>query len=202
MSLITKQNLAKLLFESGMIVFSVFLALFINEYRKDIQTEHYKNKALAKIKVELTQNLRTLEGYQAHHAQVLQKLESLGGDDLTGRLQEKNNVVELIMSETMSDGLIQEILDDTAWQAFRSSSAYAEVEFERVMRLSKVYTTQARGVEASLQTVIDILYARESLQPENSIVTLQLLTNAMRELLAQEIYLIALYQKTLSEIRF
>ena len=202
MSLITKQNLAKLLFESGMIVFSVFLALFINEYRKDIQTEHYKNKALAKIKVELTQNLRTLEGYQAHHAQVLQKLESLGGDDLTGRLQEKNNVVELIMSETMSDGLIQEILDDTAWQAFRSSSAYAEVEFERVMRLSKVYTTQARGVEASLQTVIDILYARESLQPENSIVTLQLLTNAMRELLAQEIYLIALYHKTLSEIRF
>lgn len=202
MSLITKQNLAKLLFESGMIVFSVFLALFINEYRKDIQTEHYKNKALAKIKVELTQNLRTLEGYQAHHAQVLQKLESLGGDDLTRRLQEKSNVVELIMSETMSDGLIQEILDDTAWQAFRSSSAYAEVEFERVMRLSKVYTTQARGVEASLQTVIDILYARESLQPENSIVTLQLLTNAMRELLAQEIYLIALYQKTLSEIRF
>lgn len=202
MSLISKQNLAKLLFESGMIVFSVFLALFINEYRKDIQTEHYKDQALAKIKVELTQNLRTLEGYQVHHEQVLKKLEALGNEGLASHLPAGSNVIELIMSETMSDGLIQEILDDTAWQAFRTSSAYAEVEFERVMRLSKVYSTQARGVEASLQTVIDTLYARESLQPENSVVTLQLLTNSMRELLAQEIYLIALYQKTLSEIRF
>ena len=49
----TKQSVLKLVFESVLIIFSILLALFLNEYRGQLKENQQKELAIQMVKIEL-----------------------------------------------------------------------------------------------------------------------------------------------------
>jgi hypothetical protein len=58
---LTKQAILKLAFESVLIVFSVLLALFLNEYRGQLKENQQKELAIKMVRIELESNLKALK---------------------------------------------------------------------------------------------------------------------------------------------
>lgn len=71
------EKLVKVAFESSLIVFSVLLALFLNEYREQLKEERERDRAMQLIMVELKSNLTVLKQWIPYHQQVVKNLDEL-----------------------------------------------------------------------------------------------------------------------------
>ncbi len=101
----------------------------------------------------------------------------------------------------MPRGIFERLINDSAWQALKSSNAFSNIDFDTMLSLSKVYNLQATGVESVLKVILETLASREALRKKDLEVTLLLLRNGFNELVLQEIFLIKNYEATLIEIR-
>ena len=77
MALLTKEKSLKLAFESGLIIFSVMLALFLDEYRSSLKEQAATQKALTNIEMEMNTNLDVLKRWQTYHQQVHQNIDTV-----------------------------------------------------------------------------------------------------------------------------
>ncbi len=194
----TKQNTLKLFFESALIIFSVLLALFLNEYRGQLKEEQHKKVAMQMLKVELQSNLEALNEWRPYHQKVLKNLnDALNLNDSSSKLFTENGV--LIWS-LMPKGVVQRVIDNGSWQTLKSSNVLSTVGLNTMLTLSKLYKHQAQGVESTLNNILAILSARESLKRENQRSTIILLRNAFNEVVSQEIFLIKKIEQALVEI--
>ncbi len=64
---LNRQNILKMVFESALIIFSVLLALFLNEYRGQLKENQAKKQALQMVKIELKANLETINEWYPYH---------------------------------------------------------------------------------------------------------------------------------------
>jgi len=194
----TKQNTIKLVFESALIIFSVLLALFLNEYRGQLKEEQHKKVAMQMIKVELKSNLESLNEWRPYHEKVLKNLnEALNPNVSNSELFTENGV--LIWS-LMPKGVVQGVIDNGSWQMLKASNVLSTVDLKTMLTLSKLYKHQAQGVESTLKNILTILSARESLERKNQRSTIILLRNAFNEMVSQEDFLIKKYEQALIEI--
>ncbi len=196
---LTKQNVLKLSFESGLIVLSVLLALFLNEYRSQLKDDRLTEQALMKVANELKTNTETVKGWLPHHKEILNNLQdALENDSIKTSLLNKS---EVSFRSLMPRGIFERLINDSAWQALKSSNAFSNIDFDTMLSLSKVYNLQATGVESVLKVILETLASREALRKKDLEVTLLLLRNGFNELVLQEIFLIKNYEATLIEIR-
>ena len=196
---LTKQNVLKLSFESGLIVLSVLLALFLNEYRSQLKDDRLTEQALMKVANELKTNTETVKGWLPHHKEILNNLQdALENDSIKTSLLNKSVVS---FRSLMPRGIFERLINDSAWRALKSSNAFSNIDFDTMLSLSKVYNLQATGVESVLKVILETLASREALRKKDLEVTLLLLRNGFNELVLQEIFLIKNYEATLIEIR-
>ena len=195
----TRRDLFKLIIESGLIVFSVFLGLGLNELRSNYKMNLQVERAIEKITVELKNNLETVNAWLPYHQQVLNNFENAfnkSKDPHHYFSADRNELWQL-----MPKGVVQALIDDTAWQSFRVSSVFSNLQFDRMVILSKIYKLQKEGVEVTIKRISDVLISRESLRAQNARENLILLKYAFAELVAQETYLIKSLNTTLDELK-
>jgi len=194
----TKQNILKLIFESILIIFSVLLALFLNEYRGQLKENQQKELVIKIVKIELKSNLEILNEWRPYHEKVLNNLnEALNSNSTNSTLFTEKGVFTWSL---MPNGVVQRVIDNGSWQTLKSSSISSTIEFNTMFTLSQLYKQPAQGVESTLNRVLKIISARESLEQKNQRSTIILLRNTFNEMVSQEIFLIKKYEQALIEI--
>ena len=199
--LFSKRNVLKFTFESALIVGSILFALFLDEYRGQLEQDRLRDRALATVSNEIKRNLELVEEGIPNHQSILEKLDKALRDE-SYKVQLLTNNISLSLSNLiMPDGVSSSgWVDDSAWLALRFSSAFSNLDFDTVLVLSKVYNSQESGIEGTLEDVLTLLSSRELLEKENIDITLTLLRNIFHELVAQEEYILLRYKNALSEI--
>lgn len=200
MKLLTKEKALKLVFESGLIIFSVMLALFLDEYRSNLKEQAATQKALTNIEMEMTTNLEVLKRWQKYHEQVYVNIDgALKSEEMDSSKFIRDGMLHYY--SVMPNGVVQELIDDSAWQAFRSTQRFSNLEFETILSLSKVYKLQQSGVQNTLEQILmnfsDSDFFEQSKLKQNLIV----LKRAFGEIASQEEYLIFEYQKALKHLK-
>ena len=133
-----------------------------------------------------------------NHEKVLKNLnEALNSNSTNSRLFTENGVFKWSL---MPNGVVQRVIDSGSWQTLKSSSISSTIEFNTMFTLSQLYKHQAQGVESTLNRILKIISARESLEQNNQRSTIILLRNTFNEMVSQEIFLIKKYEQALIEI--
>lgn len=192
-----RANIIKVLFESGLIVFSVLLALFLSEMHSQVKKDQERVRALQLIKAELTANKVLLEQWQPYHREILKRVElAISSPSLSVEIAEQRNFILTLMP----NGLVQEMLRNAAWDALKQSGISSNMQIETISSLAALYNLQAVSIEATLFRLSDIFYTRESVGKGNLEETLYLMRNLLQELIAQEQFMIEIYEEGITEI--
>jgi len=199
MAVFTKEKWMTLLFESGLIIFSVMLALFLDEYRVNLKQEKATQKALSNLKQEMKANLSVIEKWQKYHSQVYTNIDKvLKSAEINEAEFVKDEAVHFY--SVMPNGVVQELIDDSAWQAFRNSGYFSNLDFEDTITISRVYNLQNSGVMNTLQIIFDRFSSAEFLERAKLRRNLIILRSAFQELASQEVYLIEKYNQALKQL--
>lgn len=190
---LSKQNTLKLVFESILIVFSVLLALLLNEYKGYLKEKQQRQLVIEMIQAELISNLNILNEQLPYHEEVLNNLNSaLDSDSLRNTLITDSGVV---LWSLIPRGVVQKLVDDTSWQTAKSSTIFSSLELTFIFEMSELYRAQELGIESTLKNILSILSSRESLDTKQLNDTLLLLRNAFGEIVSQERFLIEMYKQ-------
>ncbi|MFY8298085.1 hypothetical protein AAEU28_04720 [Pseudoalteromonas sp. SS15] len=192
-----RANIIKVLFESGLIVFSVLLALFLSEMHSQVKKDQEKVRALQLIKAELTTNKALLEQWRPYHQQVLANVES--AITKPPEFLDSSKQRAFILSQ-MPNGLVQDMLRNSAWDALKQSGISSNMRIETISALNTLYRFQTLSIEATLTRLGDIFYSRESVREAYLLETLYLMRNLLQELTAQEEFMIINYQNAIKDI--
>lgn len=141
--------LPRVLFESALIVFSVLLALALDEWRDERATASRAREAVAAITAELQANRSATERARDFHRGIHATLKSLASEK------------QLPGPETYLGGMFNPArLLDTAWTAARDAGAIDNMPFPVVLKLSRVYEWQASysslGTEIATDVYLDM----------------------------------------------
>lgn len=193
-----KKSIIKIVFESSLIIFSVLLALFLNEYRGQLKAEEERVRALQMIEVELSTNQKILNKWAPNHEKLINifdnAIEQLEHTPL--ETDPRGFILGL-----MPNGLIQDLISHSAWESLQHVNSNISLDIETTFLIAKVYKLQQLGVEQTLNRFVEVFNSRESMRAENLKETLYLLKSTLQELHAQEKDLAHAYQKTLTELK-
>jgi hypothetical protein len=163
--------------ESGLIIFSVLLALILTEF---INTQHEKSQTkelLTNIKDELVKNKHNEEEQYLYEKGILKRIDSA----LTNpSFQQKiliNN--EFNFKLIIPNGVIYHDLSKVAWQVGQTHNIFPKVDFKLVEKLTDIYDNQAR-IDKLEDKVGGLLLSYESRKPENIRQTLILVRDNYR----------------------
>lgn len=193
-----KQNILKIGFESSLIIFSVLLALVLNEYRGQLKTEKEKARAMQMIEREINNNVTIINNWIPYHDQVITAF-----DDAINELAENptDKRPRDYILRLMPKGLVQEVVSRSAWDSLQQVSASVSLDIETIFLVSKVYKLQEIGVEHTLMRLIEIMNSREAMRNSNLEETLYLMKATLQELVAQERQLVYVYEKALTDLK-
>lgn len=196
MKILKKESILKLGFESILIVFSVMFALMLDEYRVSWNLAVSTEKALSNVQQEIAANLAVVEKWHEYHLRVSENIEKVLEVEA---IQESEFLRQggVHFFKVIPNGVVQELIDDSAWLAFKSSESFSNLDFETQLTLSKVYKLQNIGVQKSLQLILNDLTSREFLDLNLLKQNLIILRRHFAEITSQEGYLISHYKKTL-----
>lgn len=144
----TKQMLKSALFESTFVVLGVVLALAANEWRTNYAEDKAAKNALNEIQQEIESNQALVEASRVYHASLLETLYSLSYK------KEKPDI------KLFSKGFVSPAkITDTAWTSALNTGVLENIEYDKVLELSRVYDLQIRYVRQS-NSIGDIIYER------------------------------------------
>lgn len=134
--------------ESALIVFSILIALGVNEWRMRVADEAEKQRALAAVYAELVDNLEIVEGLPEYHGAIAQAIASLideagaNPDSAARTPYEAFTGIEVLRPAIISDRLPQAV----AWDLAIQRGAAARFDYETARSLSVIYDSQTKGV--------------------------------------------------------
>lgn len=190
----------RVLVESVLIVFSILLALFFDEWRNERNLAEQRDRAIADIHAEIVLNLAAVEGVVGYHRTVR---DSLGA--LLRRLGQDSGAEASaweLAQDAAPNGIQRPGVTSTAWQTAAASEALALLDIGLTNRLGSLYDIQARGIESTVQRVQDLLFDPILFDPGRSIAVLRVLQALANEMAGQELYLAERYREILAEPSF
>ena len=161
------------LFESILIVFSVMLALFLNQVVENINTTKQKEKAIERISTELERNLAVLENWIDIHNNMKNRTEQIiagESDSLKQQLLEQPNFNLILL--TGGQSIIDSNLSSSAWEIAKSTRVVNEFDFDTVEMLTGVYALQDVIFNQTLQDISSTYFERETHDLDNLDATL------------------------------
>lgn len=183
----SKPHLRKMFKESSLIVFSVLVALFINQLASDFQTRKKKDEAIRRIEAELTSNRTNIKNVIHIHKALLSKLEALeAGQDSTLRyalLKSKGFDMKLIY-----DGVSlwpAKTISITSWEAAKSTGIISEFDYSDVERYTAYYDVMQILTQKSVHDLIAALFVT-FLNEDEMDIAIRGATTRLNEVISQE----------------
>ena len=190
------------LLEGALIVFSVLLALFLNQMAENIKTKHAKETAVDGIQKELERNLSIVQEWNKRHSEILDLVSALRSgkrDSLKQRLQ--NGQLFKIQLITNNKSIIDANLSNTAWETAKSTQIIAEFRYETVEKLTDVYALQDILINTTLKKITDTYFDRRTHNLDNLEATLTQFQLGFAEMIGQENLITELYREAIEELK-
>lgn len=194
-----KKSLIKYLIEALLIVFSVLLALLLNEYRENLKQKKVIRKNLQSIEEEMRSNLSVINDWIPYHQQVLNNIE---------RAIESDSIQNLLITDRGFDifqiapkGIFQNTMSQTAWNVGQGSGIIGNLDYETVYLLSKTYDLQENSVKRSIEEILRELFSKEAIQSSNVKETLILLYTKFKILGELEVSLKGSIETSLKQLQ-
>lgn len=183
--------LPRALFESALIVFSVLLALVLNEWRAEAKQRSRVNQALSAIRAEIQANRRLVADARQYHLKLV--------DSFSAAEDEGAETPDL---EVVTRGLLAPApVLRTAWNSTLESGLANGVQYETVLRLSGLYARQDQydSVNRALSQELYGIVMREGF--DSMIEEYTNFTSVIRDSANREQFLLDHYDRVLEELR-
>ncbi|PKV53064.1 hypothetical protein ATE84_5198 [Aquimarina sp. MAR_2010_214] len=153
-----ESRILKLLMESGLIVFSVLLALIISEWRNNYNEKVKTEKILENINKEVAENQKFLKTLIPYHNQVSEKIKHIiKNDSLESNLFTDDGFA---FGEFASNGIMQGTLNDIVWTVAKTDKISNRISLDKSRVLYEVYEQQ-QAINITIRRIIDFLSSRE-----------------------------------------
>ena len=188
----------KLGIESLLIIFSVLLALFLNEYRASNKEEEKTVLVMHSIRKELEANHQIIETWHKNHTAILQNIQEYRNrpQDYDGLIKGNQLQIQYLFNEEF----IPNVVRSTAWETAKTTGLVQNFDLSLTNKLSDVYDLQRLGAMSTLQKLTNLITERETHLREHVPSTLVLLEFSMHELVGQENLLLTSYKDALKEL--
>jgi hypothetical protein len=190
----------RILVESVLIVFSILVALFVDEWRDQRHLDEQRDRALSDIHSEIVLNLGAIDSVVDYHLTIRDSLGVLLQRLATDERVERS-AWELAMGAAPA-GIQRPDVTSIAWQTAAASEAVALLDIGLTNRLGSLYDIQAKGVESTVLRVQDLLFDPILFDPARSVAVLRVLQALAQELAGQELYLAQRYREILADPAF
>lgn len=134
--------LPKIVAESVLIVFSILLALAVDQWREEEKERELVRQSLQSFRQEMKQNKMRLDDIVPYHTGIRAMLIELQSSGAIGSRAELQSTIGI-------EGLRPPFLLDTAWKTAMATGALTIMDYETVSALSMTYTLQDRFREYS-----------------------------------------------------
>lgn len=129
----TRDSLRKAFFEAFFVVFGVILALGANEWRQNAAADRHADEALAKIEAEIDANRDLVRASLEYHERQV------------ALLAERMKAGEPVYPREFPKGFVFPAqVSHTAWEVAKETGAISNMDYDTVLRLSKVYAAHDR----------------------------------------------------------
>lgn len=193
-----RQNLLRFGSEAILIIFSLLLALILNEYRNNLNEKKLTSRYLDRLKEELVSNQNILEELLPYHKEVLINCRKAYASDSVRSTLFSDGKLDLF--QLAPKGLIKEIPSSVAWDITMQSGLSRNFEFDLLYLLSKTYQQQELVMNSTLQKLADKVFDPSINSIENQDHTFYFFSMSTNELYAQELSLLDLINATLEKI--
>lgn len=147
--------LPRLVVESVVVVFSILLALVVNEWRQERTREARKERSMDAIRMELAHNYRALQEVHPYHTQLADTLRQL-----------VNRGAESVSPGIRPRGWILPVdLVSAAWSAAQSTGTTGQFRYPVLLSVSRAYEEQSefrRRVDGIFSAVMSMALNRGS----------------------------------------
>lgn len=196
-----RREVSRWFLEGALIVFSVLIALVIDEAVEKRKMRIERLGAIERITQELESNAEILERWRERHGELSRRLGAIVADpDAPARDR-------LLVSGYFDLGVvfggesfIDATLSSSAWEATRTKGLVSELSWSTVQRLADTYALQRIVSEHTVARFSELYFERETHRPEaldGTLIQFQLLVG---ELTAQEATLAHLYGEALAHL--
>ncbi|MEM9340076.1 MAG: hypothetical protein AAGA66_15175 [Bacteroidota bacterium] len=191
-----KIDIRYLVIEALLIVFTVSLALALNEWRTNVKERKIENKVLKNIVSEITSNKKDLESKLLYHQQTARNIGAyLSSDSLWSTLSYRS-AVEAI-SLMMPDGISNPNLQSGAWNSAVLSGVVNSFDYDVLYTLSNLYQVQETGPNSTWKIMAGFFSESGSYDPKNARQLALRFQLAFGELYSQERSLLSNYERAL-----
>ena len=185
--LISRRRLGRLAFESTLIVFSVLLALVLNEVRTQFVAKSQHVEALHNIRAELAHNAEVIgTRHLPLHSAILARIK-----DITAHPEQIAALKRSGLDYTTlapGESWVPSLLHDTAWEVANTSGT--PLTYYERFALTRVYGAQRDGVQRTLNRLLDLLLSPDFSDPSRAESKLRQLQILLTELVSQEDFLL------------
>ena len=147
-----------------LIMFSVMLALILNEVRNNWMERKQTREMLRNVRTELINNKQLLEDQFDYHLLVLHNI-----DSALLHVSYQRQIIsdgELHLEKMAPEGVMLEDFDWTAWETAKSNNISSKVD-QATMSLLNNISRQHLRIEKIEDEIAKVLLSRESRRPEN-----------------------------------
>lgn len=182
--------------ESLLIVFSVLLALFLNEAWNRRSERAATEEQLGSIRLELADNQRILADWLERHEAIAANMAALRETEpdeplvVDGKLD-----IGRVFGRSLADTMVR----DTAWETAKTTGLVRHFDLRCANLLTDLYGLQ-EVIERQIWKIAGMLQEREAHEAEHLPQTLALLEVSMQELQGQEHLLASAYREALSQL--
>lgn len=192
-----KKKFPKILKDALLIIVSVLFALFINEWRSNINKKKETKIILENINQELENNLKSAKQLRLYHLEVRDNL---------FRAYEKDSLMATFFDDFLftiykiaPKGILQEDFSSIAWEVARQENISSRIDFETSRLLFEAYDQQ-KSVLKTVNELLQVLDQREAQRKENLTESIILIGRHLNEVIGQEEDMITNYQLALEPI--
>jgi hypothetical protein len=185
--------LAEVLVQSIMIVLSILLALWVDEWKQQHAERQLAQVSLSNFLHEVQQNQARLDDILPYHTGMRSMVKELESAHSIRTPTDFQSAVGL-------DGLRPPFLLATAWQTAVATGALQHIDYETVSALSLTYTLQDRFREESRSGIQSVLQA-SNFQPGHADAALRSADIFLNDVVASEEELRATYAQAASLLR-
>lgn len=194
-----KKPISYFLGEGLLIVFSILLALGVNEWRVRSGEAADERKAIADISAELMENRELLEGIPVYHSDVSKALSAAIQDvppDDPRTPMEIFSELDVLRASIIIDRLPQNV----SWQLAKDRGIVGRFDYSTAKALATTYDHQQAGVFDLYERVSELMIRPEMFVAENQGPTLQPLAVAFSELASREQLLVKMQDKNIAAL--
>jgi hypothetical protein len=188
----------KILLEALLIVLSVLLALFINEWKSNHNEKKETRKMMDNIITEISNNQMFIDSLIPYHVSVFEKIQEAAINDSLEITFMENGYFEI--NAIAQKGVKQGDLQRIAWIVAKEEKISNRITFEESQILFSVYEQQSRVLK-TIDRIIDILGSREIHRKELIEESVIVLAIEWNEMIAQEKELSYRYARSLKQLK-